>query len=33
VDLGFIPHALQNEQLAFARIGLLGGHSNRSQSQ
>src|SRR3984893_16174750 len=33
VDLSFIPQTLQDEQLAFAWIGLLGGQSDRAHSQ
>src|ERR1035437_2865812 len=33
VDLSHIPQALQNQQLALAWIGLLGGHSDRAQGQ
>ena len=33
IDLRLVPKALENEQLAFARIGLLGGQPNRTQSK
>lgn len=33
VHLGFVPQALQNQQFAFPRIGLLSGHSDRGEKQ